>query len=72
MRGWYFNSHSGEWPTGIASQEETPKLMHLQSANAVPSFTPPDLAPIHVKCDQGLWSFGNDNDRLRDVLVIKN
>lgn len=46
--------------------------MHSQSANAVPSFTPPDLAPIYVRCDQGLWRFGNDNDRLRDVLVIKN
>lgn len=46
--------------------------MHSQSANAVPSFTPSDLAPIYVRCDQGLWRFGNDNDRLRDVLVIKN
>lgn len=72
MRCWYLNSHSGEWPTGMAAQEEAPKLMRSQSANAVPSFTPPDLAPVHVRCDQGLWSFGKDNDRLRDVLVIEN
>lgn len=72
MRCWYFNSHFGEWPTGIPSREETPKLMHSQSTNAVPSFTPPDLAPIHVRYDQGLWRFVKDNDTLGDVLVIEN